>query len=156
MIRRLLALALCLVLAACATAPRERSGPAWSGRVGLQVQSDPPQSLQAGFELQGSATRGDLTLLGPLGGTLAHLHWTPGQALLERGGQRWQSTSVEALAEQLTQTPLPVQALFDWLEGRAVDHAGWQPDLGDWAQGRIQARRTQPPPAAQLRIVLDR
>ena len=153
--RRRAATALCLLLAGCATPPRERNAHFWSGRMGLQVESDPPQSLQASFELQGSPQSGDLTLLNPVGGTVARLSWTPGQATLERGNERWTQASVEQLAQQLVQTPLPVQALFDWIEGHAVTHAGWQPDLSALAQGRILAQREQPAPKALLRIVLD-
>lgn len=153
--RRLAATTLCLFLAACATAPQERPAQFWSGRIGLQVQSEPPQSLHASFELQGNPQSGDLTLLNPVGGIVARLSWNPQQATLERGNERWTQTSVEQLAQQLVQTTLPVQALFDWIEGRAVTHAGWEADLSAREQGRILARRTQPLPTAQLRIVLD-
>lgn len=154
--RRLAVTALCLLLGACATAPRERAEPFWSGRIGLQVQSDPPQSLQASFELQGTSQAGLLTLFNPVGGVLARLSWSPQEATLERGSERWTQPKVEQLAEQLVQTPLPVQALFDWIEGRPVSHAGWEADLSAHAQGRITARRLQPAPPAQMRIVLDR
>ena len=153
--RRLAVTALCLLLGACATAPRERTASFWSGRIGLQVQSDPPQSLQASFELQGNPQEGDLTLLNLVGGILARLSWTPQQAMLERGSERWIQPRVEQLAEQLVQTPLPVQALFDWIEGQATAYAGWEVDLSAHAQGRITATRLRPGPAAQMRIVLD-
>jgi outer membrane lipoprotein LolB len=153
--RRLAVTALALLLSACATPPRERPLQFWSGRLGLQVDSMPPQNVQAAFELQGTPQTGELTLLSPLGGVLARLSWTPKQAVLARGNERWTQASVEALAQQLVQTPLPIQALFDWIEGRAVVHAGWQPDLSALQAGRIVAQRNQPAPAAQLRIVLD-
>jgi len=154
--RRIAITALALLLGACATPPRERPARFWSGRLGLQVDSQPPQNWQAAFELQGHPQAGELTLINPLGGgVLARLSWTPQQATLERGNQRWTQPSVEALAQQLAQTPLPVQALFDWIEGRPLMHAGWQPDLSALGEGRIQAQRQQPAPAAQLRIVLD-
>jgi len=154
--RRLAVVTLGLLLSACVTPPRERPAQFWSGRMGLQVHSEPPQSLQAPFELQGGPQRGELTLFNPVGGVLARLSWTPELATLERGSERWTQSSVEALAQQLVQAPLPVQALFDWIEGRAVAHAGWQADLSGLSEGRIQAQRLQPAPAAQLRIVLDR
>lgn len=154
--RRIAITALALLLGACATPPSERPARFWSGRLGLQVDSQPPQSWQAGFELQGTPQVGQLTLLNPLGGgVLARLSWNPQQAQLERGNERWTQPSVEALAQQLAQTPLPVQALFDWIEGRPLAHAGWQPDLSALGAGRILAQRVQPAPAARLRIVLD-
>ncbi len=153
--RRLAWIALSLVLGACASVPRERPETFRSGRIGLQVLSEPPQNLQAAFELEGSAQTGELTLLSPVGSVLAKLSWNAQQAVLERGNQRWMGPSVEELAQQFAQTPLPVQVLFDWIEGRAVTHAGWSPDLSAHAQGRITARRTSPAPEALLRIVLD-
>ena len=153
--RRLVVALACLLLGACASPPRERPAQFWSGRMGLLVQSDPPQSLQASFELQGTPQAGDLTLISPMGGTLARLSWNPQQAILERGAERWTGANVEQLAQQLVQTPLPIQALFDWIEGRATPHAGWQADLSALEQGRIAARREQPAPPAQMRIVLD-
>lgn len=148
-------LALGLVLTGCASPPRERVAAFWSGRLGLQVHSDPPQSLHAAFELQGDPTLGELTLLSPVGSTLARLSWTPGQATLERGAERWTQASVDQLAQQLVQTPFSIQTLFDWIQGRAASHAGWEADLSARAQGRITARRTGPEPGAVLRIMLD-
>lgn len=155
MTRRLVVLALAMLLGACATPVRERPAQFWSGRMGLQVHSDPPQSLQATFELQGNPQTGELTLFTPIGGVAAKLSWTPQQATLERGNERWTQPSVEALARQLVQAPVPVQALFDWIEGRAITYAGWQADLSALGEGRILAQRSQPAPAAHLRIVLD-
>lgn len=154
--RRWLTALLCLFLGACATAPRERPVRFWSGRIGLQVQSDPPQSLQSSFELQGTPQAGELTLLSPMGNVLAQLRWTPEQAVLERGAERWTQATTAQLAQQLLQTPLPVQTLFDWIEGRASRLEGWEVDLSAQAQGRILARRVHPGPPAQIRIVLDR
>ncbi len=87
--RRLVLLASGLLLAGCASAPRERLAAFWSGRLGLQVHSEPPHNLHASFELQGSAQQGELTMLSPVGSILARLSWTPGQATLERGTGRW-------------------------------------------------------------------
>lgn len=153
--RRWALLGCCLVLTGCVTAPRERPAAFWSGRLGLQLQTDPPQNLQAAFELQGSASQGELTLFSPVGTVLAQLSWTPWQATLERGQERWTQDNVEQLTEQLVQTPLPIHALFGWIEGRAVTPAGWEVDLSAHDQGRIVARRDLPAPPAVLRILLD-
>ena len=154
--RRAALLALPLWLSACTT-PRvtTRPGRFWSGRLALQVMSEPPQSFHAGFELQGSVQEGELTLLSPVGGVLARLLWNPGQAILERGSERWSGQNVEELSLQLVQTALPIQTVFDWIAGRPTTHAGWEADLSAHDQGRIVARRLQPAPAALLRIVLD-
>jgi outer membrane lipoprotein LolB len=51
---------------------------------------------------------------------------------------------------------MPVAALFDWLAGVPTPVPGWEPDLAALSDGRIRAHRTQPPPEADLRVVLDR
>lgn len=147
-----------LLLVACAT-PRATHPPAadhWSGRLSLQIQSDPVQAYFASFELNGTAERGELVLYSPIGTTLAQLTWTPESAQLQQGDQYWRDTHLNALTQRLTRTPIPVQALFDWLAGRATAADGWLVDHSSWAEGRLHAQRITPPPAAQLRIVLDR
>lgn len=132
------------------------AGNEWSGRLAIQVLKDPPESLSASFELQGSAQAGQMVLLSPLGTSLARLQWQPELARLEQGQEQWSSTSLQNLATRLTGTELPVTALFDWLAGRPSEAPGWQVDLSSHAQGRITAERRLPAPATVLRIVLDR
>jgi outer membrane lipoprotein LolB len=128
----------------------------WSGRLALQLQSEPPEQWSAGFELQGSAQEGELLLFSPIGTTLARLSWTPQAARLEQGGQVTQGDNLSSLSERLRGTALPVAALFEWLAGRPADAPGWQADLSGHAQGQLVAQRSWPAPAAVLRIVLDR
>ena len=154
--RRLACAALALLLGACASAPAPRSAPFWSGRLGLQVWSDPPQSFHAGFELLGSPESGELTLLSPVGGVLARLQWNAQQATLERGQQRWQQAHVDLLLQELTTAAVPISTLFEWLRGQSSSDPQWRVDLSAHAQGRIQAQRVSPAPVAELRIVLDR
>ena len=160
--RRRLAFSLLLLagalLSGCATPNRPANGTTafWAGRIGVSIQTQPPQNLSAGFELQGSATQGELLLLSPIGSTLAQLNWTPQSASLTQGTRQWSSTHLDALTTQLTGTALPVVALFDWLSGQATTPAGWQVDLSQWGQGRIQAERQSPGPSVQLKVVLER
>jgi outer membrane lipoprotein LolB len=150
-----------LVLAGCAVPLRPPvgligdTGP-WSGRLALQVEESQSQSFSAGFELKGKAEAGELALFSPLGGTLALLQWAPGQATLRSNGQTRQFSSLDSLAAQVTGTPLPIAALFDWLAGSNTPVAGWQADLSQLREGRLQAKRVEPKPAADLRVVLDR
>lgn len=154
--RRIATLATALLLTACASQSTiQRPVPFWSGRLGLQVLGDPPQSYQAGFELQGSARSGELTLLSPIGSVVARLQWDEHQATLEKGGERWQHANVDQLIGQLIPAAVPVADLFEWLQGRPAAAGNWQADLSQLSQGRIQARRMQPPPRAELRLVLD-
>jgi outer membrane lipoprotein LolB len=145
-------------VAGCATPSSQRSPAAafWSGRIGVQIASQPPQSLSAAFELQGSAERGELLLFSPIGSTLAQLNWTPQTADLNQGGRQWSSGSLDDLTTRLSGTNLPIAALFDWLAGQATTPAGWQVDLSQWTQGLIRAERQSPLPAVQLKVILER
>lgn len=147
-----------VLLTACATpqAPISAPGADFSGRLAVQLLKDPPETLSAGFELQGSAQSGQMLLLSPIGTTLARLQWQPKWARLEQGLQQIDSPSLQQLATQLTGTELPILALFEWLAGRPADAMGWQVDLSQHAQGRITAERRLPAPATLLRIALDR
>lgn len=150
-----------MVLAGCASPPRT-AGPAdaqtgqWSGRLALTVKGSQSQSFSAGFELNGHAAAGDLTLFTPLGGTLAVLAWAPGSATLRSNGQNREFPSVEALVAHATGSAIPVAALFDWLRGTDTRVPGWQADLSQLQEGRLRARRFDPPPSADLRVVLER
>jgi outer membrane lipoprotein LolB len=129
----------------------------WSGRLGLTVDSQPPQSYFANFMLQGNAQAGQLSLTSPLGSTLAVMQWQPSQALLRQPGKPTRNyASLEELAAAVTGTPLPLAALFDWLHGKPQAVKGWQADLGHLSEGRLTTRRLQPPPAAELRLILER
>lgn len=153
-----LALSSTLLAAGCATPrmPPVDSNAYWSGRMAIQVLKDPPESLSAGFELQGSAQAGEMVLLSPIGTTMARLEWTPQGARLAQGQQQINSTSLQRLGTRLTGTDLPIAALFEWLAGRPAEVPGWQVDLSAHAQGRISAERREPSPGAVLRIALDR
>ncbi|MEO0003367.1 MAG: hypothetical protein RLZZ22_1059, partial [Pseudomonadota bacterium] len=100
------------------------TGP-WSGRLSLQVDSEPPQGFHAGFELLGNARTGELRLFSPLGSALASAQWHAGSALLLRGDERRAYPDIESLTAALTGAELPVATLFEWLQGRAVELPGW-------------------------------
>lgn len=128
----------------------------WSGRLALQIEDQAAQSFSAGFDLQGDADQGELTLYNPLGGVLARLHWRSGHATLQSGQETRTSSSLEDLLRQATGTSMPVAALFDWLAGQHASAEGWQADLSAIEEGRLVARRHTPEPRATLRIALDR
>ena len=131
---------------------------AWSGRLSLQVEEQvgqAAQSLSAAFELQGNSTQGELTLLNPLGNVLARIDWAPEHARLQSGEKIQESTSLDTLLAQMTGTALPVRALFDWLRGVQTTASGWQAQLGDIHQGRLEATRHTPTPRATLRVVFE-
>ncbi|MBC5786209.1 outer membrane lipoprotein LolB [Ramlibacter sp. USB13] len=147
------------LLSACAVPPRAPAAPgvqAWSGRMALTVEGQASQSFSAGFELKGAPEQGELSLFNPLGGIVAVLAWAPGSATLRSNGNTRQFPSLEALAQEATGAPLPVASLFDWLGGKPTPVPGWEPDVSQVAEGRLRARRTDPPPPADLRLVFER
>ena len=127
----------------------------WTGRISLQIQSDPPQAFFAGFELKGLAERGELLLTSPIGNVLGVMRWAPGEAVLQSGNELKRFASVDALLEQTTGAAIPIAALFDWLKGENTRLNGWSADLSGLGVGRIVATRTEPAPETRLRIVLD-
>lgn len=150
------------LIAGCAVPPKisnvnQPETAAWSGRISLQLMSDPPQYFSAKFELQGQPEHGELSLISPFGNVLGVLHWSPGQAYLDQGKQQpKQFSSLDALMVQTIGTPVPVTALFSWLKGDNATVPGWSADLSKQNEGRISAKRNQPEPTADLRVVLDR
>jgi outer membrane lipoprotein LolB len=154
----LLATLCALLLAACASPPRSVVPPGtqvWAGRLALTVEGQASQSFSASFELKGAPDNGELRLFNPLGGTVAVLAWAPGSATLHSGGKTQQFESLEALAQEATGAPIPIAALFDWLAGKATPVAGWQADVSQVAEGRLRARRVDPPPVADLRVAFE-
>lgn len=149
-------------LAGCAQLPRTpapglEDAPVRTGRLALSVQDRPGQSMSATFELRGRSEAGQLTLLNPLGSTVAVLRWQPGSATLATPDREPQQfASLETMVQQATGAPLPVAALFDWLAGTPTAVPGWDPDLSQLNEGRLRATRRDPPPQADLRVVLDR
>ncbi len=154
-------LAMALVLAGCAAPPRHaapeagQTRTAWSGRLALRVDAQRPQSFHAGFELRGNAQQGELSLFSPIGATVANMSWSPGMARLRADGKDSQYPSLGALTTEVAGAEIPVASLFQWLAGEPVTTDGWQAELDQLADGRLVARRLQPPPAVELRLVID-
>lgn len=147
---------LAALLAGCATPPppaAEGVEPAWSGRLALLVQAEPPQRASVAFDLRGRPQRGELLLSGPLGQTLAQVRWDEAGAWLQRpDGTTERHPDMAALTEALTGAALPLAALFDWLDGRPTEVAGWTLLNLDAAAGRLHARRHAPAPLVDLRV----
>jgi outer membrane lipoprotein LolB len=158
-----LALLMGTMLAGCATPNRtakaltseQANAPEWQGRISVQVQGDNPSSMSASFLLRGDAQHGELDFYSPLGTTLGALQWTPQQVQLSDGSKHQYFNSLAELTEKTTGAALPVEAIFDWLQGRNVQATGWMADLSGVSQGSLFARRTAPTPEVTLRIKLD-
>ncbi len=131
------------------------------GRLALKIEAEPgsqqtlAQMFSGGFELVGNAQTGVLTLYSPLGGTVAALSWRPGDAHMEAGQQVRQFNSLAEMLAHATGADLPVASLFAWLQGENASAPGWAADLSQFANGKIVAKRAQPPPQIELRVILD-
>lgn len=163
--------ALALALSGCAVVPPTPVGQAVSGRLALQVEATPDrpaQSISAGFDLRGSAERGELRLSTPLGTTLAAASWGPAEARLVTPQGEWHFDDLESLSRSAFGEALPLRALPDWLQGRpwpaelarrldsgtGFMQLGWTIDLAQFDAGRLLAWRAGPP-AVRLRAQLD-
>ncbi len=94
-------------------------------------------------------------LLTPLGSTAASIRWTTLAATLQARGEVQEFKDLNALITHLLGTPVPVNALFSWLDGQPVNADGWEVDLSHRQQGKISARRLSPLPVAELRLILE-
>jgi outer membrane lipoprotein LolB len=119
------------------------------------VASEPPQAFSANFALLGSALQGSLELSSVLGTRLATLRWDASSATLQTPTELLQFASVDAMVAHSMGTPLPLAAVFAWLQGEAATAAGWAVDLQDLPAGRLRAWRLAPDAAAEIRIILE-
>lgn len=122
----------------------------------LTVEGEARQSFSAFFVLEGSKDQGNLRLSTPLGTVLADLVWSPDGAVLTSSQGNRRASSLDTLLAEALGSPVPVEALFAWLHGDALQVAGWQADLAQLTDGRLVAVRETPPPRSTLRLVLDR
>ena len=130
----------------------------WTGRISLHVKSEPEQFFSAGFELKGGSELGELRLISPLGNVLGVLRWSPGEAQFNSGnaGDAQRFDSIDTLMAQATGAAVPLTALFAWLRGDDANVNGWSADLSRHGEGRILAKRIQPQPVVDLRVIVDK
>jgi outer membrane lipoprotein LolB len=159
-----LGLALLVLLTACSTAPRhvavDPTNPDaighWEGRLNLRVAKNPPEQFSTSFEMTGRPEQGQLSLLSPLGTTMAMVRWNPQGASLQQGSDVQNFTSMDELTLRLTGAALPLPQLMAWLDRTGPPVQGWQINAQALKSGRrVMAERQQPLPALQLTVLLD-
>lgn len=96
------------------------------GRLSVHYQSsNKEEALHGSFTWAQTASDTTVTLLSPLGQTLAIITATPAGATLAQSGQALRSaTDVNTLTTDTLGWPLPIAGLRDWLQGFAVDRSG--------------------------------
>jgi len=96
------------------------------GRLSVRYQAGRrEESLHGSFTWSQTPSLTNVTLLSPLGQTIAVVSVTPEGATLTQAGQAVRSANnVNALTAETLGWPLPVAGLREWLQGFAVDRAG--------------------------------
>lgn len=170
------ACALALGLAACASLPPVPVPPAqnqtttplrvyretieMTGRLSVRYQkNDKEEALHGSFTWSQTPQRTRITMLSPLGQTIASIEVTPGSAtLIQAGRDPLTASDVDALAAEAFGWPLPVSGLRNWLQGFATDSAkrpfvatpqsanntivtpdGWRLQFLGWEEGEAPA-----------------
>lgn len=97
-----------------------------SGRLSVRYQRDgKEEATHGGFAWVQNPEHTTVTMLSPLGQTLAIIDVTPNAATLTQDGQTTRvAADVDTLANETFGWPLPVAGLRDWLQGFALDAAG--------------------------------
>lgn len=188
---RLALAATSLALAACATlAPPDAPAPAAAGRsyqdrleLGgrLSVRYQGPQKEEAvhgSFVWNQAPQRTAVTLLSPLGQTVAVIEAGPAGATMVQPGQPMRvAPDVDTLTAEALGWPLPVAGMREWLQGFATDAGGrrfvasprqdqvatadgWRIQYTAWTdEGRPRridlSRSTQQAGEVSIRIVID-
>jgi outer membrane lipoprotein LolB len=156
--------ALLVLLTSCSTAPRhvavDPTNPEaighWEGRLNLRIANNPPEQFSTAFEMTGRPEKGQLSLLSPLGTTLAMVRWNPQGASLQQGSDVQNFVSMDELTLRLTGAALPLPQLMAWLDRAGPPVNGWQINAQALPSGRrVMADRLQPLPALQLTVLLD-
>lgn len=133
-----LCVALPLLLSACASltpspgVPTTASARSYTetvelgGRLSVRYQNnDREEAMHGSFLWSQKPAHTNVTLLSPLGQTLAVIDMTPVGAKLTQGGQPARvATDVDALVADTLGWPLPISGLRGWLQGFAVDASG--------------------------------
>lgn len=166
---RLAALLLALAVAGCAQLPQTAPASQESrlgGRISVTVAGDVHNRGTGGaasFELFGGPQAGRLELTSPLGALVARASWQPGRATLQTPNDERRFDDLDALTRELLGEPVPVAALFDWLQARpwpaaphkktdsGFEQLGWriEPKLPALVATRLAA------PTVTLRAKLD-
>lgn len=96
------------------------------GRLSVQYQrNNEDEALHGSFTWRQTAQHNTITLLSPLGQTIATIAVEPGTATLTQSGKAPRTAAdVDELAAQSLGWPLPVSGLRNWLQGFAVDADG--------------------------------
>jgi len=136
-----------------------------SGRLSIRYeQNGRDQTVHGSFTWNQSARHIVLSLLSPLGQTLATIDIKPGIAVLTQSGKPpLSAANVDVLTEQALGWPLPISGLRDWLQGfgrnadgtpfvaqpsadtvRFTTRDGWNLSYGEWQDEAARTVQNRP------------
>ncbi|GIZ50865.1 hypothetical protein NCCP691_08790 [Noviherbaspirillum aridicola] len=188
---RLALVASSLALAGCAALPPPGAAPAAAaqrdyharlelgGRLSVRYQgTQKEESVHGSFVWAQAPERTGVTLLSPLGQTVAVIEAGPAGATMAQPGQPMRvAPDVDTLTAEALGWPLPVAGMREWLQGFATDsdgrrfiasprrdqvltHDGWRIHYAAWSdEGRPRridlSRSTEQAGEVSIRIVID-
>jgi outer membrane biogenesis lipoprotein LolB/Flp pilus assembly protein TadD len=93
----------------------------WDGRFAVKVTgltNTQNQGGSGGFTLTQDELKDILEIRNPVGGSIAKITITPGEASLERDGQVVTAIDADSLVQNTLGLPIPARGLSDWLRGQ--------------------------------------
>lgn len=102
------------------TYPESSSNGSWDGRFAVKVigiTESQNQGGSGGFTLTQEELKDTLEIRNPMGGSIAKITITPGEAILERDGQVVTAVDADSLIQNTLGLPLPARGLSNWLKG---------------------------------------
>ncbi len=92
----------------------------WDGRFAVKITGitdSQNQGGSGGFTLTQDALKDILEIRNPVGGSIAKITITPGEASLERNGEMITAIDADTLIQNALGLPLPARGLSNWLRG---------------------------------------
>jgi len=92
----------------------------WDGRFAVKITGltdSQNQGGSGGFTLTQDALKDVLEIRNPVGGSIAKITITPGEATLERNGETITAIDADTLLQNALGLPLPARGLSNWLRG---------------------------------------
>ena len=101
--------------------PNQSTKIQWDGRFAIKMNGGadrPAEGGTGGFTLSQDALNDTLEIRNPVGGSIAKITITPGEAVLERDGKLTKAIDADSLIQTALGLPLPARGLSDWLRGQ--------------------------------------
>ena len=110
----------------------------WDGRFAVKViglTESQNQGGSGGFTLTQEALKDVLEIRNPMGGSIAKIIITPGEATLESDGKVVTAVDADTLVQNTLGLPLPARGLSNWLRGEV--RPGGEASIDRNAQGQV-------------------